>query len=231
LKGDIKVKTKNNIAIVVAHPDDEALGIAGTLIKHVQSQDNVFVIILSKGEDAKISNKSRNKDREANAKKWCQFIGANLYSFYDFPDQRFDQVPELDVVKCLEKDFKKIKPDIVYIHHLGDINKDHTVSAKSALVALRPMGKKTPEIRSFETPSSTDQAPYVNDFLFLPNLYISIDKYWHLKEESLNIYKKELNDAPHPRSIEAIKALAIKRGAESGFIMAEAFCIIRKLIE
>ena len=93
------------------------------------------------------------------------------------------------------------------------------------------MGKKTPEIRSFETPSSTDQAPYVNNFLFLPNLYVSIGEFWNLKEESLNIYKKELNNAPHPRSLEAIKALAIKRGAESGFKMAEAFCIIRKLIE
>ena len=225
------MKNKNNIAVVVAHPDDEALGMAGTIIKHVNSKDSVFVIILSKGEDSKKNQKDKNKNRVKNAEKWCKFVGANLFSFYDFPDQRLDEVPELDIVKCLENDFKKIKPDIVYIHHLGDINKDHTVSAKSALVALRPMGSKTPEIRSFETPSSTDQAPYVNDFLFLPNLYISIDKYWHLKEESLNIYKKELNDAPHPRSIEAIKALAIKRGAESGFIMAEAFCIIRKLIE
>ena len=225
------MKNKNNIAVVVAHPDDEALGMAGTIIKHVNSKDSVFVIILSKGEDSKKNQKDKNKNRVKNAEKWCKFVGANLFSFYDFPDQRLDEVPELDIVKCLENDFKKIKPDIVYIHHLGDINKDHTVSAKCSLVALRPMGSKTPEIRSFETPSSTDQAPYVNDFLFLPNLYISIDKYWHLKEESLNIYKKELNDAPHPRSIEAIKALAIKRGAESGFIMAEAFCIIRKLIE
>jgi N-acetylglucosamine malate deacetylase 1 len=225
------MKNNNNIAVVVAHPDDEALGMAGTIIKHVNSKDSVFVIILSKGEDSKKNQKYKNKNRVKNAEKWCKFVGANLFSFYDFPDQRLDEVPELDIVKCLENDFKKIKPDIVYIHHLGDINKDHTVSAKSALVALRPMGSKTPEIRSFETPSSTDQAPYVNDFLFLPNLYISIDKYWHLKEESLNIYKKELNDVPHPRSIEAIKALAIKRGAESGFIMAEAFCIIRKLIE
>ena len=225
------MKNKNNIAVVVAHPDDEALGMAGTIIKHVNLKDNVFVIILSKGEDSKKNQKYKNKNRVKNAEKWCKFVGANLFSFYDFPDQRLDEVPELDIVKCLENDFKKIKPDIVYIHHLGDINKDHTVSAKSALVALRPMGSKTPEIRSFETPSSTDQAPYLNDFLFLPNLYISIDKYWRLKEESLNIYKKELHDAPHPRSIEAIKALAIKRGAESGFIMAEAFCIIRKLIE
>jgi len=225
------LKIRNNVAVVVAHPDDEALGIAGTLIRHVESKDNVFIIILSKGEDAKIRKKDKNKDREVNAKKWCKFIGANLYAFHDFPDQRLDQVPELDIVQSIENDLKKIKPDIVYIHHLGDINKDHTVSAKCTLVALRPMGNKAPEIRSFETPSSTDQAPYTNDFVFMPNLYIAIDKYWDLKKKSLNFYKKELNTSPHPRSIEFIKALALKRGAESGFKMAEAFCIIRKTIE
>jgi len=225
------MKNKNNIAIVVAHPDDEALGMAGTIIKHVESKDNVFVIILSNGENSKKDIKYKNKYRAENAKKWCKFIGANLFSFYDFPDQRLDAVPELDIVKCLEKDFSKINPDIVYIHHLGDLNKDHMVAAKASLVALRPMGNKTPEIRSFETPSSTDQAPNITNFVFSPNLYISIDQYWDIKLKSLKIYSKELGIFPHPRSIKSIKALGIKRGAESGFKMAEAFYIIRKLIE
>ena len=225
------MKNNKNIAIVVAHPDDEALGMAGTIIKHIKSNDNVNIIILSNGEDSKKNKKNKNINRKNNAYEWCEHTGANLFSFYDFPDQRFDEVPELDIVKCLEKDFSKINPDIVYIHHLGDLNKDHTVSAKASLVALRPMGNITPEIRSFETPSSTDQAPHLPNYLFSPNLYISIDKYWKLKENSLNIYNKELASFPHPRSIKSIKALAIKRGAESGFKMAEAFCIIRKVIE
>ena len=223
------MKSKKNIAVVVAHPDDEALGMAGTIIKHVKSNDKVNIIILSKGEDSKKNKATKNKYRKKNAKDWCKFTGANLFSFYDFPDQRFDKIPELDIVKCLEKDFEIINPDIVYIHHLGDINKDHFISAKASLVALRPMGKFTPEVRSFETPSSTDQAPQLSNYIFSPNLYISIDKYWKLKEKSLKFYNKEIGVFPHPRSIKSIEALAIKRGAESGFKMAEAFCIIRKL--
>jgi len=225
------MKNKNNIAVVVAHPDDEALGMAGTIIKHVDLKDNVFVIILSKGEDSKKNQKDKNKNRVENAEKWCKFVGANLFAFYDFPDQRLDEVPELDIVKCLEKDFGKIDPDIVYIHHLGDLNKDHRITANAVLVALRPMGNKTAEIRSFETPSSTDQAPNIANYLFSPNLYISIDKYWDMKKKSLKIYNKELGILPHPRSMTSIKALGVKRGAESGFKMAEAFYIIRKLIE
>ena len=225
------MKNKRSIVVVVAHPDDEALGMAGTIIKHVKANDKVNIIILSNGEDAKKNKLSKNKNRKNNAKEWCEFTGANLFSFYNFPDQRFDDIPELDIVKCLESDFDRLEPDIVYIHHLGDINKDHVISAKASLVALRPMGKLTPEIRSFETPSSTDQAPQISNYLFSPNLYISISKYWTLKEKSLKLYNKELGVFPHPRSLKSIKALSIKRGAESGFKMAEAFCIIRKLEE
>ena len=131
----------------------------------------------------------------------------------------------------LKSKIKSFNPDIVYIHHLGDLNKDHRITANAVLVALRPMGNKTAEIRSFETPSSTDQAPNIANYLFSPNLYISIDKYWDMKKKSLKIYNKELGVFPHPRSMTSIKALGIKRGAESGFKMAEAFYIIRKLIE
>jgi LmbE family N-acetylglucosaminyl deacetylase len=225
------MKNKKNIVVVVAHPDDEALGIAGTIIKHIKGDDKVNIIILSNGEDAKINNSSKNNNRQVNAEEWAKFTGANLFSFYDFPDQMFDSIPELDIVRCLESDFERLKPDIVYIHHLGDINKDHVVAAKATLVALRPMGKSTPEIRSFETPSSTDQAPQLSNYSFSPNLYISIGKYWDLKKESLKLYNKELGVFPHPRSIKSIKALSIKRGAECGFKMAEAFYIIRKVEE
>ena len=225
------MKNNKNIVVVAAHPDDEALGLGGSLIKHVKSNDKVNIIILSKGEGSKLNNKDKNINRHKNAEDWCEFTGCNLLSFYDFPDQKFDEVPELDIVKYLEKDFNKINPDIVYVHHLGDINKDHKVSAQAALVALRPMGAIHTEIRSFETPSSSDQSPEIYDYKFLPNLYISIDNFWDLKKTSLNIYKKELRPFPHPRSLKSIKALALRRGAESGFKMAEAFNIIRKAIQ
>ena len=40
----------DKILCIVAHPDDEALGVGGTLIKHVQYGEEVNIIILSEAE-------------------------------------------------------------------------------------------------------------------------------------------------------------------------------------
>ena len=155
----------------------------------------------------------------------------NLYALYDFPDQKLDNVPQLELVKKIEKAIEDIIPDIIYIHHPGDMNNDHQIAAQVTLAAVRPMSYHgiSPEIRSFETPSSTDQAPNVDPYIFKPNFYVSIDNCWDEKINALKIYSSELKKHPHPRSLSAIKSLAIKRGAESGLKMAEAFHIIRKL--
>ena len=112
----------------------------------------------------------------------------------------------------------------------GDINHDHQIASQATLTALRPMnsfGLKT-EIRSFETPSSTEQAPYIDQYIFKPNLFVSVEKEWKTKLKALKIYQNETGIFPHPRSLESIDALSIKRGVESGYKRAEAFYIIRK---
>ena len=143
-----------------------------------------------------------------------------------------DSIPQLKIVKLIEKNIAKVKPDIVYTHFPSDINKDHEVIAKATLVALRPMKfmQKNIEIRAFETPSSTEQSPYISNLTFLPNLYISIENSWKKKLGALQCYASELRKYPHPRSLKSIEALAIKRGAESGFKKAEAFMILKKTI-
>ena len=42
-----------NVLIVAAHPDDEILGAGGTIVRHVQNGDKVFVCILSEGATAR----------------------------------------------------------------------------------------------------------------------------------------------------------------------------------
>ena len=86
-----------------------------------------------------------------------------------------------------------------------------------------------PEIRTFETISSTEQSPYTERFIFKPNYYVGITDVWDKKIQALDAYKNELGSFPHPRSLESIEALAIKRGTEAGLSKAEAFCIIRKI--
>ena len=50
-----------NILVVAAHPDDEILGLGGTLLKHVQNKDKVFTIILSQGRTNKLNDKLNSK--------------------------------------------------------------------------------------------------------------------------------------------------------------------------
>lgn len=222
---------KNTVLCVVAHADDEALGVGGTLIRHAYEGDNVNVIILSEGEEAKSISSKKNLYRKNNAFEWAKNSKCNLYKLCDFPDQKLDIVPQIEMVKLIENAVSDLNPNIVYIHHPGDMNSDHQIAAQVSLAAIRPMSYHNinPEIRAFETPSSTDQAPMLEPFIFKPNFYVSIYDYWNKKLEGLKIYSSEIKKNPHPRSIDSIESLAIKRGAESGLKMAEAFYVVRRI--
>ena len=220
------------ILCIVAHPDDEALGPGGTLIKHSLNGEEVNVFIFSDGEGAKKDINKKNSKRLVAANKWCDEINAKIYKIADYPDQRLDTLPQIELVTEIEEALKILEPDIIYIHNPTDINKDHEIVSKACLVALRPMRfmSNLPEIRAFETPSSTDQIPNINTLSFQPNLYVSVKQEWKKKIKALKNYEKEIGEFPHPRSLKSIEALAIKRGAESGLEMAEAFIIIKKII-
>jgi len=215
---------------IAAHPDDEALGVGGTLIKHAQYGDKVFILILSLGEGSKRKNNEKNPDRKKNAKQWAKTNNCKLLKIFNFPDQKLDTIPQLNIVKKIERAVNEIKPDIVYIHHPGDLNHDHQIAAQTSLSAIRPISYHNinPTVLAFETPSSSEQAPMIGKYIFSPNYFVCITKQWKSKMNSIKIYSKELKKFPHPRSSKAIEALAIRRGSESGLEKAEAFVILRK---
>ena len=224
-------KIKKSILCVIAHPDDEALGIGGTLIKHIKHGDDVNIIIFSIGEEFKLDKNIDTVRRLESAYEWSRNVGSNIYSIFDYPDQKLDTIPKLDLIQRLEELLDKLRPDIVYTHHDGDINHDHQIVSHTVLTALRPMnsmGLKS-EIRTFEVVSSSDQSPNTNRYIFKPNYYVDIEDVWLKKIKFLEAYKNELGSFPHPRSIKSLEALAIKRGMEAGFSKAEAFCIVRKV--
>jgi len=227
----MKNNIKKSILCVVAHPDDEALGIGGTIIKHIEKGDDVNIIIFSVGETSKLNKDIDPVRRTKSAKKWSNIVGSNILKIFDYPDQKLDTIPKLELIKKLEEIFESVTPDIVYTHHDGDINHDHQVVSHAVLTALRPMNKLSlkPEIITFETVSSSEQSPSTDRYIFKPNYYVDISDVWEKKVNALEAYKAEINNFPHPRSLESLQALAMKRGVESGVKKAEAFCIIRKI--
>lgn len=221
----------NKVLVIAAHPDDETLGIGGTIQKYKVNGNSVDVLILTDGVSARHDKMELQKDA---AQKACAFLGVDNLFFTDFKDQRLDEVALIDVIMPIEKIMKQVKPDIVYTHHGGDVNQDHRVAFEATLVAVRPHPMQTvKELYCYEVPSSTEWAPNTSGWSFAPNIYEDISNYIQNKLKALEFYtqtfKSEIPRYPHPRSFEAVKTMAKANGIKVGREYVEAFQLIRTI--
>ncbi|WP_310559559.1 PIG-L family deacetylase [Flavobacterium sp.] len=224
--------------IVVAHPDDELLGLGATLHKLIKECNvTTHVVILGEGitsrsdtRDVKVWENELAIHRE-NIKNAQLAIGYHSTSIYDFPDNRFDSVALLDIVKVVEKEKKQFEPDVIFTHHGGDVNIDHQRTFESIITACRPMEEeKVKTIITFETPSGTEWRSPTDPRHFLPNLFFSLSEAdIDAKIKGMESYEFERRKYPHPRSPEALKIQAQRWGIVVGTNFAEAFCIVRSI--
>ena len=230
------------ILVIAAHPDDEILGMGGTILKHRKKGDDVRVIFLATGITSRRTSKYRNSTKyeisksetkimnneitslKTDAIKALKILKVNDVNFYNFPDNEMDSIPLLQIVKTIEKEVSTFKPNIVYTHHRNDLNVDHQMSYRAVLTACRPINRQI-EIISFEVPSSTE---WNYPLIFNPNYFVNISKELMPKINALKMYKNEIMKFPHPRSAKYLKINAEKWGSVSGNGVSEAFEIIRK---
>jgi len=231
------------ILIIVAHPDDEILGMGGTILNHTKKRDDVTIAYLTTGIASRRSSKydnspsyklSKNEsmkikkqilELQNDAKNSSKILGVKKTIFFDYPDNELDTVPLLKIIKTIEKIVSSIKPDRIYTSHFSDLNVDHRTVFEAILTACRPTGLPVKEIICFEILSSTE---WSFSYDFKPNYFINIEKELASKIKAMKIYKNEIRKFPHPRSIENIKISAKRWGTVCGFNAAEAFQIIRK---
>ncbi len=227
---NLKLLKNKKILIVSAHPDDEVLGCGGTIFK-LKKKNKIKVIFLTNG----VSARSKNKNNILRRKKEClnlfNYLKIEKPSFLNFPDNKLDQIPLLKVIKKIEKESKRFKPDIVFTHYENCLNIDHQIAYKATITAFRPkINNSVKSIFSYEILSSTDWAVSQKK-IFQPNYYINISNFIDKKIRAIKFYKSELRPYPHSRSVKAIKALAQVRGTSSGFKFAEGFVLVRDLNE
>ena len=205
------------ILVIAPHPDDEVLGMGGT-IKKLSKKNKIILCVVSEGATAQYKDKKMIKVRRDSCKKTAKILGISQTIFLDYPDMRLN-LSHLDINKKLEEIIEKYKPEIVYTAPKNDLNLDHQVVFSSTLVACRPKsGVK--QILCYEIQGNT-KVPFV------PNVFENIEKEFSYKIKGFKMYKSEIEEFPNPRSITAIENLAIQRGVESGTKKAEAFELIR----
>lgn len=217
-----------NIAVIAAHPDDEALGCGGTIFRHIAAGDAVHLMYMTDGISARTDSKAQKKKRAGGVKSALNLIRPKKTKILALPDNKMDTVPLLDIVKQIEAFLEQSKAEIVYTHYREDLNIDHCVTARAALTACRPLpGAMVKKILSFEVPSSTEWTSPARGFT--PNFFVDISAQFKKKMALLECYEDELRPFPHARSCEAIEALAKWRGATIGKAYGEAFIIEREI--
>ena len=226
------MRQHSKILVVAAHPDDEVLGCGGTIAKHALEGDEVHCLILGEGITSRYSERNEAeeqlKELKSQAEKAAKILGIKEVLFKDFPDNRFDTVPLLTIIKAVEEVKEKIQPDTVYTHHLGDLNIDHRLTFDAVLTACRPVkGETVRRIYSFEVPSSTEWSSPDADDYFMPDVFVDIAATLSKKIEALEAYSGEIQESPLPRSPEVLRAIALRWGSVAGCEAAEAFKLIR----
>ncbi|QUM77850.1 PIG-L family deacetylase [Moritella sp. 24] len=217
-----------SILVVAAHPDDEVLGCGGSIARHIDNGDSVSVIFMTNGVSARCGSGDKESIiRQQSATSALNILGVSSIFFEDCPDNMMDKLSLIEVVKKVELVINKVNPEIIYTHFSDDLNIDHRITHQAVMTACRPQcAYSVKEIYCFEVPSSTEWNSY-SSHKFNPNFFVDISDFWSKKEKALLEYKEEMRAFPHSRSIKAIEALAILRGANVGLEKAESFQIER----
>lgn len=234
-----------NILVIVAHPDDEVLGMGGTIKKYTKNKHDVKIVIMATGIFARRSQNYQNStsykfdkktiknmemelvDLKKDCKKAAKIMGVTDVEFMDFPDNEMDTISNLEVTKKIELVIEHYKPSIVFTHSKYDVNVDHRVLYDATITATRPTSNLSiKKVISFEVPSSTE---WYFPSQFSPNIFVDINKELETKIKALMAYKNEIRDFPHPRSVDAIRVIAKRWGTVSGLHAAEAFSLVRDI--
>lgn len=217
-------------ALVIApHPDDEVLGAGGTIARLARQGCDVQVCILTRGHASRFPEAMTNHVREESAMAH-RTLGVSRTHFCDLPAAELDQVPHAELNERMGEIIGEMQPDALFLPFVGDIHLDHQLAFLSAMVAARPRHDHAPSlILAYETLSETNWlAPGVTP-AFIPNFFVDISDTLETKLAAFAAYASQVRAFPDERSLEALRALAIVRGATVFRRAAEAFMLVRQI--
>jgi len=222
------------VLVVAAHPDDEVLGCGAAMARLAGEGHTVHVAILGEGATSR-SGESGSQLAEGVAAlreqslRAAAILGVTRVTHHGLPDNRFDALPLLDVVKCVEGLLEEVRPAVVLTHHGGDLNIDHAITFRAVLTATRPLpGGTVRALYAFETPSATEWA-FETTAVFQPNVFVDVSQSLEAKLQAMSCYAGELREHPHPRSLRALRASAASWGPVAGLAAAEPFRLVRRV--
>jgi LmbE family N-acetylglucosaminyl deacetylase len=217
------------VLVIAAHPDDEVLGMGGTIAVHTGRGDVVRVLVVTDGSSTQYPGDAETRARkEDEAVRAAEELGVKDYVHLDLPDMRLDTLAHVEVNAVVEEHVRELYPEVVYTPQ-PDVNRDHRVLFDSVAVATRPTpAQPVRRLLTYAPTSSTEWTPAATNW-FVPNWYVDITETLERKVAAFAQYETELREYPHPRSERAIRAAASFHGSSCGCEYAEPFVLVRGL--
>lgn len=223
------------VLVIAAHPDDEVLGMGGTIAKLASCGHEVAVLIVTDGSTSQYRDNPELEriinDKKKETENCASVLGVKQVFYGNLPDMKLDVTPHIEINNAIEKTINSFKPSIVYTHFYGDVNLDHQRVYESTLVACRPVSDQhVKRLFLYSVPSSTEWSSQLSGNIFAPNWYEDISgDYAERKYKGMECYSTELRSYPHPRSIEYLRAADIAEGNRVGLLLAESFILLRSV--
>ena len=217
-----------NIVVISAHPDDEILGVGGTLLKHKKNGDKIYWLITTNIFENQGFSKERISSRQKEIKKISEALSVEKVFMLDYPTMSLSTSSLIEMLPKISKIFTEIEPEIVYCLNRSDAHSDHRITFDAVMACTKSF--RYPFIKQvlmYECISETEFAPQLPEKVFTPNYFVDISSFLEEKMNLMKIYESELGKHPFPRSLKNIEALATFRGASVGVEYAEAFQLIK----
>ena len=216
--------------VVAPHPDDEVLGVGGTLLRRKAEGASIGWLIMTNittelGWSSKAVTQRKNE-----IARITELFGFESVFELAYPTTQLDQIPMSELVTAVATVLKQFSPQEIFVPHPSDIHSDHRITFD--VVASCTKWFRSPSVKrilAYETLSETEFGLEPSK-RFHPNVYVNIEGFLETKLQAMSVYSSEIQNFPFPRSNEAISALAALRGSNSGFKEAEAFELLREIV-
>lgn len=222
------IKVPKKITVIAPHPDDEVLGVGGTISKFSDLGIEVSVLVVS-GHLPPLYPKEAFELTYREALDAFKVMNVTDWEFLKIPATTVHQIPLAELNKKINDFIKRKSPDWVFLP-FPDRHIDHRTIFDSSVVACRPINKTAPKVvLAYETLSETHWNVPGIEPSFNPDFFVDVTDYIDKKKDALNCYVSQVDNHPS-RSIDACTALAKFRGSQNGCGFAEAFKVIRIVV-
>jgi LmbE family N-acetylglucosaminyl deacetylase len=217
------------VLVFAAHPDDDVLGMGGTIAVHVRDGDDVRIVCVTDGSSTQYPDDAEIRARkEGEALAAAAALGVSDYVHLDLPDMRLDTLAHVDLNRVVEEHVGDTGAEIVYTVQ-PDVNRDHRALFDSVAVATRPTpGQTVRRVLTYAPTSSTEWTPAPANW-FVPNWFVDVSDTMTQKLQAFACFETESRPFPHPRNAEGLEAHGRFFGATVGCRYAEPFVLVRSV--